>query len=100
MAYPKHRKKFILFNASLTPNYPVGGGDILFAVNKNYAEVIPVDEIIKVAKDLGFRNPELKVNAVTRLGTMLGFSSEQTAAVKTELGDATLHILSYNTGEY
>lgn len=97
----RKQKKFTLLKIELTANYPVGTGYILIAVHDKFNEVLPAEELCKVAaKHYAFYNPELKVGKVIRLGLMLGFTSMNSYAIPTSLGQATIHVLDYANGEY
>lgn len=97
----RKQKKFTLLKISLTPNHPIGEGYILIAVDDKYNEVLPAEELCKVAaKFYGFTYKELKVTKVTRLGLMLGWTSLNSYAVATSMGQATIHVLDYANGEY
>lgn len=98
---PRKQKKFTLLKVSLTANWPVCEAYILIAVDSKFNEVLPAEELCKVAaKFYAFTSKDLKVENVTRLGLMLGWSAQNSYAIPTSLGQATIHVLDYANGEY
>ena len=101
--YPKNKKKFTLYKISITPNYPVCEGFILFCVDIRHADEVPTDQILEVAKKhFGFWREELQINSVEKLGKMIGFEAMHGAfALKLPDGkQITIHVLDYANGEY
>ena len=101
--YPRIKKKFTLYKVELTPNYAVTKGYLLFCVDIRHEEDIPIEPLLKVAKEhFSFWRDELKVEKIIRLGKLIGFQSQHGsfALRKSDTSQVTIHILDYANGEY